>query len=175
MLKGEKGVTRIVLAVGIIMTIVIVLAIGIYLLSPIIKESEEFMAKDLALYVDTALAAPENIYVEIDLPKSSATKISAAYVSAPHACVGSIGFNKNLAQDCGLFGSAGALTNCLFKVDEKSDEVTISGGPFIKTKIACNPFTSSTATKIEPMLSVRSIKLDKTYDNQNKKNNLKWD
>jgi len=65
---NKKGVTDIILAIGIIIGMVVVLFIGANTFSIIVKNEPEFIAKELALTGDAVLAAPEGVLVQYDPP-----------------------------------------------------------------------------------------------------------
>lgn len=105
MLKGEKGVTRIVLAIGIIITVVMVLIIGVYMMAPLVKANEEFVAKDAALYMNTLLAAPEDITLTLTLSDYSDKKNLGVRFAEPNfmcsAKVGFLGIARH--ENCKIF------------------------------------------------------------------------
>lgn len=68
MITNKKGVTDIILAIGVLVAIIMVLFIGIRIFTPLIKEEPEFIAKELALTGSAVLAAPENVKLTVKVP-----------------------------------------------------------------------------------------------------------
>lgn len=163
----KKGVTNIILAIGVILVIVIVLYAGIRLLLPIISVEPEFLAKDLAFTMDAALAAPENLDLKYTFPEVRKRVASLGVVEAPYACAGTIEFDVWDALLSAL-SPAGFLLSSDFTLSKDRAEVEISG---TTVEVVCKTFTKGGAA-IDKASFVNTIILQKTYADG--KNKVKW-
>lgn len=119
----KRGVSNIVLAIGVVILIFFVLYIGLLILSPLVQRSPRYIAEELATSMDAAYAAPG----ELDYRYKPAAGLSfiefyanRAYVSDENFCT--------IAADIGwdsLVGSAKALVSVLFDIGKNIGYFTL--------------------------------------------------
>jgi hypothetical protein len=69
MMSSKKAVTDIILAIGIIVAILLVFIVGMRVFSIVVKETPQFLAKEMSTTANAALAAPEDVEIANTLPK----------------------------------------------------------------------------------------------------------
>lgn len=178
-MAAKKGVsTQLVLMIGILVLVAVVLLVGANLTAPLFETTAKYKTEDLALSVDSLLAAPEDAELNIILPESSDETIWTAYIETPMACVGSVEFDRNKAiVECGLKTLGGGILGflsgkCAMELTQDETSITVSGGGFDGT-IACQKFTKSNNTNIKTEFFAQLIDLHKEYDEINRKNKIK--
>jgi len=168
-MNGHRGsITPLIATIGIIIAIVFVIAIGYVLIQPLVGSQEQFIAKEWALTIDTAQAAPEDLTTELRLPQVANT-LGAAYVKpldSPVSCIGSLALDPAKALGCAVL----PLT-CI------PEPPTIESGK-LKVKIlgttytlACQSFTEN-KVDIASALRFKSAELKKTYNETTRSNSI---
>jgi hypothetical protein len=145
MMRSKKAVTDIILAIGILVAILMVFLIGLRVFSLVVKETPEFLSKEMAFTANTVLAAPENVEIQNTLPQArnegflkSISKSWAAFIDPKKskACAAQLTEDDitNFLSVVGL--SVGIIPTG--SISYSGDEATIAG---YSKKFKCSSFT----------------------------------
>jgi len=176
-MSSKKAVTDIILAIGILVAILVVFLIGMRVFSLVVKETPDFLAKEMAFTADTALAAPENVQIQNTLPQARTegflkltSKHWVAFIDpkASETCAGTVKMDWIKAIGTAFatagFGLVGFVASADIKYSQSGDSSTVKiAGYEVQTR--CSHFTEDKyAPTGEPIGFLNQAPTSKIYN-----------
>jgi len=146
---SKKAVTDIILAIGVLVAILLVFVIGMRVFSVVVKETPQFLAKEMSTTANAALAAPEDVEITNTLPQArtegflkTTSKLWAGTIDPRESktCATRLEVDNLKNFVAALGGTVGILPTITYS----DGKITVAGNTFDAT---CKSFTEDSYAK----------------------------